>query len=112
MITNIIGAILGCSVDMVGILHPFNVLEFVLLRWFRCFNVQACTVVLPENWGGGEVLPPSIGRDTSHSFVIPEFHQQHCHLEIHQPTFLTAIIPLACRRRENNESNHKPARSM
>lgn len=54
MITNIIGAILGCSVDMVGILHPFNVLEFVLLRWFRCFNVQACTVVLPEKWGGAK----------------------------------------------------------
>ena len=70
MMTNIIGAILGCSVDMVGILHPFNVLEFVLLRWFRCFNVQACTVVLPEKWGGGEVLPPSTGRDTSHSFVV------------------------------------------
>lgn len=34
MITNMIGAILGCSVDMVGILHPLNVLEFVLLRWF------------------------------------------------------------------------------
>ena len=54
MMTNIIGAILGCSVDMFGILHPFNVLELVFLRWFRCFNVQACTVVLPEKWGGAK----------------------------------------------------------